>query len=187
MSDSKEAKWESNWEYWCGKPKVDIYVVPLPPKEMSPNARVHFRVKSKAVQEHRQAAIEAAQTYAYEHKQMYGRTPQVLACCFVRICLYKKTVARPDPDNIIASMKAAIDGLRRGGIFTDDADLIYLPSRWGKDALNPRAEIHVYSGPNSLELVIDEFRRDYGNETDCGNATTGADGGDGEGSRSEDH
>lgn len=76
---------------------------------------------------------------AYETEQT-----EPLCIAFVRIVAYWKKAHKMDPDNLIATMKSAIDGITDAGIWIDDRELSFLPCVQDKDADNPRIEIHVF-------------------------------------------
>ncbi|MCX5671210.1 MAG: RusA family crossover junction endodeoxyribonuclease [Planctomycetota bacterium] len=50
---------------------------------------------------------------------------------------------RRDPDNLLGSLKAAIDGLVDGGVIGDDRDFIHMPVEQYVDRARPRVEIEV--------------------------------------------
>lgn len=101
----------------------------LPQRELSPNWRGHWAEKYKAAQQLKQDAYVAAK--------------------FSLIPVFKKATItfkfivpdrrRRDPDNFLASMKPAVDGLVAAGIFPDDssevvsfAPVVFKLSRRGK-------------------------------------------------------
>lgn len=114
--------------------------LPLPPKELDPNGRHHWRAKMAPKRRYRCGAMFAAL------KQ--GGFTQPLQRARVRIRYYHKTKTFKDPDNIIACLKTAIDGLTDAGVFTDDRDLTYLPVERFKDKANPRVEIEITPLPH---------------------------------------
>lgn len=71
--------------------------LPLPPRTLSPNARVHWMAKARAVRSYRRLAMVEARRAARPH----GWT-----AAEVRITWYSRTRTRPDPDNALASCKA---------------------------------------------------------------------------------
>ena len=50
---------------------------------------------------------------------------------------------RRDRDNLLASLKAAFDGIAAAGVVEDDADLTHLPVRVEVDKADPRVEIKI--------------------------------------------
>ena len=110
----------------------------LPPQNVRPNSRPHWRAKAKAVQDYRAKALAAAQ------EALGGKYPPYLEAALVHIKFYNKTARKMDGDNIIASMKSAIDGLTDAGIFDDDREVMYLPPLREKDKDNPRIELLIF-------------------------------------------
>lgn len=104
--------------------------VPLPPKQLSPNARVHWAVKNKA----KKAYQEQVQVACLEQK-----IPKCKALSAkMQLAFHFKTKARHDPDNCIASVKCAIDQLVKYGLLSDDDKITLLPTTIHNDKENPR-------------------------------------------------
>ena len=61
----------------------------------------------------------------------------------VTVKAFWPTTRRMDADNLLATMKAAFDGLTDAGIWPDDRECTFLPCQQLKDAANPRIEIQV--------------------------------------------
>lgn len=100
---------------------VTIYL-PLPPAALNPNARVHWRTKAKATKAYREAARWAAHApHAAQWKvadiQAHFRFGQD---------------RRRDRDNLLASLKAAFDGLVDAGLLADDSGVVLLPVTYEK-------------------------------------------------------
>ncbi|MDE2434602.1 MAG: hypothetical protein KGN37_17370 [Burkholderiales bacterium] len=95
-----------------------IILLPWPPRELSPNARVHWSTKAK------QAAQYKAQGWVSynEAKKGESRLPQPNMLLELRLTLHPPTRAARDIDNIIAQIKPAIDGIFRG-IGGDDSQI----------------------------------------------------------------
>lgn len=94
-----------------------IHLGHLPPKELSPNARLHFHA-------HYQAKLSAKE-------EMYllvldkGRPEVPFNEAHITITWVAKDKRRRDMDNLFASMKAYIDGLVFADVLVDDsADLV---------------------------------------------------------------
>ncbi len=64
----------------------------------------------------------------------------------VGVAYYHATRRYLDADNILASLKAAFDGLTDAGIWQDDSQCAYLPVWRGKDEDKPRVELSVFDG-----------------------------------------
>lgn len=115
--------------------------LPLPPKQLSPNGRSHWRSKAKAVKSYRTRAAEEAMVAAYENPEARRNMPWSHAT--IAIAYYHRTSRFADSDNIVASLKAGIDGLVDGGLLTDDRDVTYLPVTRLVDGKNPRVEVTI--------------------------------------------
>jgi crossover junction endodeoxyribonuclease RusA len=88
--------------------------LPLPPKELSPNARVHWAVKATAVKGYRALAWAEA-------KRIIGReAAPKWKNATAQATFYFTKVARRDKDNFQAMLKPAFDGIRDSGIIDDD-------------------------------------------------------------------
>lgn len=116
--------------------------LPLPPKELQPNARPHWRAKAKAVQSYRAMAL---------HEALQWNTDECCSVAVVKIEYANKTKRVLDPDNIIAALKSAIDGITSSGCIEDDDELIYLPPKRYKCAEDPHVRITLLQ-PNEMEL-----------------------------------
>ena len=92
-------------------------VLPHPPAPLRPNARCHWAVKSKAVKSYRAfAKVLAIQAFANQPPPMWERAS-------VQIIWRCRTLRHPDPDNILASLKAVFDGLQDAGVVANDKGL----------------------------------------------------------------
>ena len=112
-----------------------VFVLPLPPKELSPNARVHWAAKAKATKRYRiMSWAEAA-----EQDGGIARWKHATA----QATFFFKVNRRRDRDNLLASLKPAFDGFVDAGVLADDAGLIHLPVEIDVDRENPRVEIAV--------------------------------------------
>lgn len=94
--------------------------LPLPPSECSPNARVHWGKKARAVREYREACGYLTV------KQLGRRRAQGQITIDLDFYLAKPKLpdglCRPrDPDNAISCCKAAVDSLRDSGLITNDS------------------------------------------------------------------
>ena len=113
--------------------------LPLPPRELSPNARVHHMVKAKAVRRYRRAAWACA---LEAQAPLFGRRPR-WAAAKASATFYFPDRWQRDADNLLASLKAAFDGLADAGLIADDAGLTHAPVVVDVDADNPRVEIRL--------------------------------------------
>lgn len=112
----------------------------LPPKELSPNARVHYMAKARAAKAYRSLAWAAAceQIGRHDAPQWEVATEQAI--------FYFKSNRRRDRDNLLASLKPAFDGLADAGVIADDSGFTHLPVIIKKDTSRPRVEIAIWEG-----------------------------------------
>lgn len=129
--------------------KTLTVVVELPPNELKPNSRPHFREKAKQKAYYRNHASEEAQVAVWKKPRTSLTMPWTEVT--IKVTYYHKTKAFADRDNILASMKAAFDGLVDAGLLTDDRDVTYLPVVREHDKDEPR-----------VELVITDFGKGTG-------------------------
>ena len=113
--------------------------LPMWPKELWPNSRVHWRVKARATKKYRESGYLAA--IAARNLRLRDETLNLpWRSATVQSYCYFATRRRRDPDNCLASLKGGFDGLVSGGILVDD-DLLthFLKIEWDRD--NPRVVI----------------------------------------------
>jgi crossover junction endodeoxyribonuclease RusA len=111
--------------------------IPLPPAALKPNSRPHWSRKARAAKAYRKAAWAATVAATSPGLPMRWRKASVQVTAFF------KTVRHPDPDNLIASLKAAFDGIADAGLVADDKELWPLRPIIGKDAEFPRIELTI--------------------------------------------
>ena len=107
-------------------------VLPLPAKQLSPNARVCWQAKARAVKQYRSISFFVSQ-----------RFPSRWKAAEVESVFFFRDRRRRDRDNLLASLKAAFDGIASAGIVDDDASLTHLPVRLEVDRDAPRVEISI--------------------------------------------
>lgn len=136
--------------YMETKPTLTIEL-PLPPQELRPNARVHWAKKARKVKEYRNRSKWVALHAIGERGDLaFGDPDGEVVCPFpieqptVRVTMLNKTARKMDQDNLIASMKSAMDGLTDAGVWTDDREVTILSPIRGKDATNPRIIIEIW-------------------------------------------
>lgn len=112
-------------------------VLPLPPKGCNPNARGHWAKKARAVKGYRRTADLTARSLVRASERPRWE------CAELRSTWYLPDRRRRDPDNLIASMKAGIDGLRDADILADDRGLVIWPPVLRVDPERPRVEIEI--------------------------------------------
>lgn len=112
--------------------------IPLPHRNLSPNARCHWGAKSRCVRQHRHWAKLACMD-AMNRQQV-----QTMVAAKVQAVFYFRTRQRRDGDNLLASMKASFDGLIDAGLLADDSAITHLPVVQRHDKANPRVELRVF-------------------------------------------
>ena len=89
--------------------------IPLPPKEVRNNARVHWTKKARAVKQYRYEAYWAA-------REAMGIVLNWKKAK-VHITAYFPTARHLDPTNLIDALKPAFDGLEDAGVIVNDKNL----------------------------------------------------------------
>ena len=97
-----------------GKPLTGRFVLPWPPKGLSPNARLHWAARSKPKKQYREAC--RLQVLAQGARPMEG-------CLRVQMEFVPPDRRKRDWDNLVASMKAGLDGLA-DALQVDDAQFV---------------------------------------------------------------
>ena len=115
--------------------------LPLPSRALSPNARVHWAVKSRAVKSARSASAWAAKVALHANRHIAHLFPARSAS--VEYVFHWPDRRRRDDDNAVASCKSYRDGLVDGGLLVDDCGVTLLPARFEVDPERPRLEIRV--------------------------------------------
>jgi crossover junction endodeoxyribonuclease RusA len=90
--------------------------LPWPDKLLSPNARCHWAVKSKCTKQHRALACIAA-------RQQCGSRPNWKSAFYSLTCTLAPKQRQPDEQNLIAHLKAYVDGIEDAGIIQNDRGL----------------------------------------------------------------
>jgi len=88
----------------------------LPPRELSPNSRLHWSKKQKAKRMVRDDVLIIGGTTAWK-----GSMPRPLERAVVRFKFGLPDKRRRDPDNLAASCKTHLDALVRIGVLVDDS------------------------------------------------------------------
>lgn len=96
--------------------RITVEIPSLPPKESNPNFRGHWGAKARAVKEFREMAmycgIDACK----------GMPPGFFKAVVGITLVVKDARYYRDPDNMVASLKPAIDGCVDAGIIMGDDD-----------------------------------------------------------------
>ena len=90
--------------------------IPLPPKDVRNNARVHWAKKAAAVKQYRLLARFRATT-------AMGLTKLGWKKAGVKVTAYFPTARHLDPTNLIDALKPAFDGLQDAGVIENDKEL----------------------------------------------------------------
>ncbi len=113
-------------------------ILPLPPRMLRPNARPScWQARARAVKQYRRDAYYAA-------RKANGHARPLLEQATVHAFYYhrdKRGIL--DPDNALATLKAAIDGLVDAGLLAGDREVTYLPVVQLVDRKEPRVELEV--------------------------------------------
>lgn len=92
--------------------------MPLPAKELSPNSRAFWARKARAVKAYRWAA--------FVHGSV-KRPDKPWKSASVLFEFTFRDARRRDRDNLLSSMKSAIDGFADAGIVANDSQFTFLP------------------------------------------------------------
>lgn len=114
--------------------------LPLPHKNLSPNARCHWRAKAEQTRKHRHWA--SIRTTAAMNGLGWRCKPRWINAT-VQATFYFKDRRRRDKDNLLASLKSVFDGITDAGIIGDDSGLTHLPVKVEVDKENPRVVLKV--------------------------------------------
>lgn len=96
--------------------EVEFNIPFAPPKELSPNARVHWAVKAAKARQMRESGY-AAVRFPVPGNHGDGLSPMKRG----RITFTFFKAGSVDVDNLAASMKSWVDGLVDGRLFPDDS------------------------------------------------------------------
>lgn len=102
---------------------MNVCVLRWPDRALSPNTRVHYMTRHRAVSNYRTLT-------AYEGRGQ--KRLQNPVCCILPLVA---TNRRRDLDNVLASLKSALDGLTDAGWWKDDHDIVgfhLLPELYSK-------------------------------------------------------
>lgn len=111
--------------------------LPIPAKELNPNAKCHWGQKARCVKAARATAwAEAKRVLATNAEK-----PPKWKKATMQAVFYCKTAARRDKDNCAASLKAYQDGIADAEVVINDSVITPLPVVIKKDKDNPRVVI----------------------------------------------
>lgn len=119
--------------------------LPLPAKPLHPNARVHWRPKADAVRAARAfARVRALEAIRGDDSTRPLPQPPRWRTANAQVTFYAPDRRRRDRDGVLASLKAAFDGIADAGVIVDDSGLIHHPVLMECDTANPRIEIRIW-------------------------------------------
>lgn len=113
--------------------------ISVPRSVLSPNGRPNRYRRAEAVAAYRREAWGAA-------REILGRRQPRATSATLQIRAYFKTTNFPDDDNLIASLKAARDGITDAGVWRDDSPAtlrIVTPVVMAVDRKRPRIELDI--------------------------------------------
>ena len=113
--------------------KTKTITLPLPAKELSPNARVHWAVLSKAKKSYRKEGYLCALTAGIDHNYEFES---------YSLHFFFADKRRRDKDNFSARMKSGLDGIA-DATPQDDSEWDFDGVRFAIDKDNPRVEVRV--------------------------------------------
>ena len=118
-------------------------VLPLPDKDLSPNKRLHWGVKSRLIKD-RRSAVKYDTIYQVRQAKM----PDNLNWKNVTVTIRwdAQPMRFPDADNALATLKSTMDGIVDSHLLDDDRQLRYEPIYFFKDKNKPRVEITLALG-----------------------------------------
>ncbi len=114
-----------------------VITLPLPPRSLSPNARVHWRRRAADTKTYREAAHLMTLAAGGRGKRWERAKAQATFYWPINRCR--------DIRNAEHSLKATYDGIVDAGLIIDDNHnvLTHLPTIFEVDPVNPRVEIRV--------------------------------------------
>jgi crossover junction endodeoxyribonuclease RusA len=117
-----------------------VIVLPLPHKNLSPNARCHWRPKAERVKRYRKDAAIAVQIWMSENER---REKTFWRAATIQFRFLFRDKRRRDRDNFTAAMKSALDGFTDAGVWVDDSNVTTLPTIMDVDKNDPRVECYI--------------------------------------------
>ncbi len=109
----------------------------LPPADLSPNARVHWRAKHRATRQVRKDVWFQVQAAGWPRQEQHGPRR--------RLTITMTRPRRLDPDNAVAICKAIVDGVREAGAL------------WNDSAPHCEVAVRQENGPACTALALEEM------------------------------
>ena len=117
--------------------------LPLPPKELSPNARVHYQVRARATREAKDEVIIAL---AQQPPALRFLRPRPYERATVTVTFIVPDRRNRDKGNLIGSAKPYLDGLVDAGVIADDnwkaIEEVYPPIEYQKGVRKTIIEVN---------------------------------------------
>ena len=117
-------------------------VLPLPPRELSPNRAKRGRTTGADRQRRRLARVYRHQVQLIAREACGGLGPRWPAAVLWPFWVMADR-RRRDRDNAAASFKSGLDGLVDAGLLADDQHVLPMPIRWRLDRAAPRLVLVV--------------------------------------------
>lgn len=108
--------------------------IPVPPKELRPNSRAHYMQKARMTKVYRETVAIIAMT---------GPRPKLKEAEIKFTLRLGNGCKQQDPDNVLGSLKAAVDGLVDAGVLAGDRQIRYAPVEQVRDDKNPGVTVEV--------------------------------------------
>jgi hypothetical protein len=122
---------------------VLIVTLPLPPKELYPNARPHHMALARHKAKYRGDAKLAAMCDIANQRGNYGSLPFTKATMQATFYKRDKRGLMADGDGSLSALKAGIDGIADANVVDNDRHVQHLPVKFQIDKNNPRVEIEI--------------------------------------------
>lgn len=94
--------------------------LPFPPKELSPNSRVHWRQKAKVIAEYRQDCGWASKPSPFDDLVWWREHTPLKPPVRATVTFVVPDRRKRDMDNLLAMLKPAWDGLTDAGLLEGD-------------------------------------------------------------------
>lgn len=114
-----------------------VVILPWPPKQLSPNSRAHWAVKSREAKKYRAAC-------AWACKEAKLHAPATDGRLHLWIDFYAPDRRHRDADNLTANIKSGLDGVA-DAIGINDKNFVIHP--YLRDELGGYVEIKITPGP----------------------------------------
>lgn len=124
-----------------------ILTLPWPPKELSPNARVHFHVKARVTKDYRERAYWLAFKAVINQDCDFGPSPEV--ALLLDFTFHQPDKRRRDLDTMLSSVKAGIDGIA-DAIGVNDVRFEYALKR-AEPVKGGKVVIVIGEGPDGID------------------------------------